>query len=108
MDTRTQARCAARAQIFKALGHPVRLFMVEELSKGERCVCELAEMVGMDMSTVSRHLTVLKTAGIVKDDKRGLQVFYTLRIPCVLNLFGCIETVLETNAKGHMALLHQG
>lgn len=105
MDPQTQARCEARAQIFKALGHPARLFMVEELSKGERCVCELAELVGMDMSTVSRHLTVLKTAGIVKDDKRGLQVFYTLRIPCVLNLFGCIETVLETNAKGHMALL---
>ncbi|MBX7258273.1 MAG: metalloregulator ArsR/SmtB family transcription factor [Candidatus Hydrogenedentes bacterium] len=107
MDDKTQARCEARAQIFKALGHPARLFMVEELSKGERCVCELAELVGMDMSTVSRHLTVLKTAGIVKDDKRGLQVFYTLRIPCVLNLFGCIETVLETNAKGHMALLRQ-
>ncbi|NIA12527.1 MAG: metalloregulator ArsR/SmtB family transcription factor [Nitrospiraceae bacterium] len=107
MDTKTRARSAARAHIFKALGHPARLYMVEELAKGERCVCELTELVGMDTSTVSRHLTVLKGAGIVKDEKRGLQVFYTLRIPCVLSLFGCIETVLETNAKDQMALLHE-
>ena len=107
MDTKTQARCMARARILKALGHPARLYMVEELAKGERCVCKLTELVGMDTSTVSRHLTVLKAAGSVKDEKRGLQVFYTLRIPCVLSLFGCIETVLETNAKDQMALLHE-
>ncbi len=108
MDPKTQARSAARAQIFKALGHPTRLYMVEELAKGERCVCELTELVGADTSTVSRHLTVLKAAGILQDEKRGLQVFYTLRIPCVLSLFGCIETVLETNAKEQMSLLHEG
>ncbi len=107
MDVKTHARCAARAQIYKALGHPARLCMVEELAKGPRCVCELAQLVGMDMSTVSRHLSVLKAAGIVQDDKRGLQVFYTLRIPCVVKLFGCIETVLEANAKDQMALLQK-
>jgi len=108
MDNQRQARCAARAQIFKALGHPTRLCMVDELAQGERCVCELTDLVGLDMSTVSRHLGVLKAAGIVQDEKRGLQVFYTLRIPCVLSLFGCIETVIETNAKDQVALLHQG
>ena len=105
MDAKRQARCEARAKICKALGHPTRLFMVEELANGERCVCELTEMVGMDVSTVSRHLAVLREAGIVQDEKRGLQVFYKLRIPCVLSLFGCIETVLESNAKEQMALL---
>lgn len=108
MDSKTQARCKARAHILKALGHPMRLFMVEELAKGERCVCELTELVGLDISTVSRHLAVLKAASIVQDDKRGLQVYYKLRIPCVLSLFGCIETVLESNAKEQMALLHEG
>jgi DNA-binding transcriptional ArsR family regulator len=105
MDPKRQARCEARAKICKALGHPMRLFMVEELANGERCVCELTKLVGLDVSTVSRHLAVLKAAGIVQDEKRGLQVFYTLRIPCVLSLFGCIETVLESNAKEQMALL---
>ncbi len=107
MDSLRYARCEARSRIFKALGHPTRLFMVEELAKGERCVCELTALVGADTSTVSKHLSVLRVAGIVQDEKRGLQVYYRLRIPCVLSLFGCIETVLETNAKDQMALLHQ-
>jgi ArsR family transcriptional regulator len=45
--------------------------MVHELSKGERCVCELAALVGSEMPTVSRHLSQLKHAGIVDDEKRG-------------------------------------
>ncbi|WP_460031331.1 ArsR/SmtB family transcription factor [Megalodesulfovibrio paquesii] len=79
----------------KALGHPTRLFMVDELSRGERCVAELTEMVGADMSTVSKHLTVLKDAGLVADDKRGVQVFYRLKTPCVITFFECIDAVLR-------------
>ena len=91
----TKAHMEARAGVMKALAHPSRLFIVDELSHGERCVCELTEMVGADISTVSKHLSVLKRAGIVLDDKRGVQVFYRLRVPCILNFFGCVEAVLE-------------
>ncbi|HQP43867.1 MAG TPA: metalloregulator ArsR/SmtB family transcription factor [Thermoanaerobaculales bacterium] len=89
----------------KALAHPSRLFIVDELSRGERCVCELAEMVGADVSTVSKHLTVLKEAGLVLDDRRGQQVFYRLRVPCILNFFGCVEAVIEEKARGQAALV---
>lgn len=82
-----------QAQVFKALGHPGRLLIVEELSRGERCVCELAGMVGSEMPTVSRHLSILKNAGIVEDDKRGTQVFYRLMTPCVMNFFQCVAAV---------------
>jgi DNA-binding transcriptional ArsR family regulator len=85
----------ARARVMKALAHPTRLFIVDELSRGERCVCDLTEKIGADVSTVSKHLSVLKGAGIVRDDKRGVQVFYRLRVPCILNFFGCVEAVLE-------------
>ena len=61
----------ARAAVYKALGHPTRLFIVEELSHGERCVCELTAMVGADVSTVSKHLSVLRGVGLVEDEKRG-------------------------------------
>lgn len=105
MDPRTQARYEARARIVKALAHPTRLFIVDELAKGERCVCELTDMIGADTSTVSKHLTVLKSAGIVQDDKRGLMVYYTLRVPCIVNLFGCVEGVLLANLEEHLALL---
>ena len=85
---KTQAQYEARAKIIKAMAHPTRLFIVDELARnGERCVCELTEMVGVDMSTVSRHLAMLKGAGIVEDEHRGAQVYYRLRVRCVLNFF---------------------
>ena len=105
MDSQTQARFEARARIMKAMAHPTRLFMVDELSRGERCVCELTEMVGADMSTVSKHLTVLKSAGIVQDRKSGLQVYYSLRCPCVMNFFSCVESVLRTAAEENLAVV---
>jgi DNA-binding transcriptional ArsR family regulator len=99
MDKKTLARFDMRARIIKALAHPTRLFIVDELSRRERCVCELRDMIGADISTVSKHLTVLKDAGIVTDDKRGLQVWYRLRVPCIVNFFGCVEKVLEANLR---------
>jgi len=91
----TRRRYEAKARMMKSLAHPTRLFMVEELAKGERCVCELRDMVGVDISTVSKHLALLKTAGIVADDKRGLQVFYRLKTPCVLGFFDCLQQVQD-------------
>lgn len=92
-------RYQARAQVMKALAHPTRLFLVDQLAEGERCVCELAEKVDADLSTVSRHLTVLRQAGLVQDEKRGQQVWYSLKVPCILNFFGCVEDVLHANAQ---------
>jgi len=88
-----------RARIMKALAHPSRLMIVDELSRGERCVCELTDLVGADISTVSKHLSVLKEAGIVDSRKDGVQVFYRLRVPCVLHVFGCVEAVREEQAR---------
>jgi len=106
MDAQTQARYEARATIIKAMAHPTRLFIVDELAKnGERCVCELTEMVGADMSTVSKHLAQLKAAGIVEDDKRGSQVYYRLRVKCILHFFECVESVLKCNATEQQKLL---
>ena len=84
-----------RADILKAMGHPSRLRMLDALQGGEKCVCELQALVGSDMSTVSRHLSVLKSSGLVTLEKRGLQVFYRLRVPCLSGFFSCIEDVLE-------------
>ena len=91
----------ARARIMKAMAHPTRLFIIDELSRGERCVADLTGMVDADISTVSKHLSVLKQAGLVIDEKRGTSIFYHLRIPCVMDFMGCVEAVLEANAKDH-------
>jgi ArsR family transcriptional regulator len=106
MDAKTQAKYEARAKIVKAMAHPARLLIVDELSRhGERCVCELTEMIGTDMSTVSRHLAQLKQAGLIEDEKRGQMVFYRLRVHCVLDFFDCIESVIKCNAKSQQELL---
>lgn len=93
MTATAQARYESQAKILKALAHPTRLFIVDELSRGERCVCELTDLIGVEMPTVSRHLSQLKDAGILEDEKRGSQVFYRLRVPCVLNFFKCVQAV---------------
>lgn len=84
-----------KAEIIKSMAHPARLIVIEALKGGERCVCELNRLVEIDQSTLSRHLSVLKNSGIIDDDKRGLNVFYKLRSPCVLKYIDCIENVLK-------------
>src|SRR3972149_4121910 len=106
MDAKKQAKYEARARIIKALAHPARLFIVDELARsGERCVCELTAMIGTDMSTVSRHLSMLKQAGIIEDQKRGSQVYYKLRVQCVTDFFECVESVMQCNVRERMKLL---
>jgi DNA-binding transcriptional ArsR family regulator len=104
VDRIKQERLKARAAILKAIAHPTRLYILEKLSGGEMCVNDLTRRIGSDVSTVSKHLALLKTAGIISDEKRGLRVFYRLTTPCVLGFFGCVETVLESRAREQLRL----
>ena len=97
-----------RAGVIKALAHPVRLYIVDSLDGGEHCVCELVELIGLDQSTVSKHLAVLKAAGIVSDEKRGRQILYSLRTPCITGFFGCIEETLRSSAQATARALRTG
>ena len=99
MNDKERQIYTAKAAVLKALAHPTRLWMAEQLAQGERCVCEFVDAIGADFSTVSKHLSVLKQNGIVEDEKRGKQVYYRLKVPCVLQFMGCIEAVLESQAK---------
>jgi ArsR family transcriptional regulator len=105
MDQKTKAFFEAEAKVIKALSHPTRLFIIEELSQGERCVYELTQMVGDDTSTVSKHLSVLKNKGIVQNERRGCQNFYRLKIPCILKFKECINHILKANAREHLKLI---
>jgi ArsR family transcriptional regulator len=99
MNNRKRVRYETRAAVLKALAHPTRLFMIETLAEKSYCVCELTEMVGLDISTVSKHLSILKNAGLVSINKKGKQVFYSLRMRCALNFLDCVEAVLREQAK---------
>lgn len=79
--------------ILKGIAHPVRLRIVEALSKKDMCVCEIAEMFNFDRTTISKHLALMKGFGILEDRKEGLNVYYSLRMRCLIPLLACIERV---------------
>ena len=95
MDEGTKRFFAEQANIFKALGHPSRLIMAEALTRGPLCVCDLHKQVGGDLSTVSRHLGVMKEAGIVEVEKRGTNVYYSLSLACLDTFLRCTGEVIK-------------
>ncbi|MFZ5950116.1 MAG: ArsR/SmtB family transcription factor [Candidatus Rifleibacteriota bacterium] len=88
-----------RSLVFKALAHPSRLFIIDKLAAGECCVCEFVNELKVDFSTVSKHLSVLKNAGLISDEKRGQQVFYQLQMHCVGEFNRCIDNFLGSKAN---------
>ncbi|MEX2578362.1 MAG: metalloregulator ArsR/SmtB family transcription factor [Verrucomicrobiales bacterium] len=93
MTKNLKSRFEHRVTIIKALAHPSRLAMAEALQEGERCVCDLRDLIGGDLSTVSKHLSVMRDAGLVEAEKRGLNVYYRLRCPCLLGFFDCVDSL---------------
>jgi DNA-binding transcriptional ArsR family regulator len=87
-------RLRLKAEVFKAMGHPLRLGVIEFLRNGEKCVCEIVEHTGTGMSNISKHLSVLKKAGIVNDRRDGLKIMYSLIMPCALDFAHCVESVV--------------
>lgn len=94
----------AKTAVFKALAHPTRLVLVERLFGTQLCVSELMEGLQSDISTVSKHLSVLRNAGIVEDEKRGAMVYYRLVMPCVVEMLGCVEAELCEKGIGKMGV----
>ncbi|MGO8671040.1 MAG: ArsR/SmtB family transcription factor [Capsulimonadaceae bacterium] len=92
LDERAAKR---KAQVIKAMAHPSRLMIIHALGDGEMCVGDLQKVVGSDVSTVSKHLSVLRNASIVEDRKSGLQVYYRLRLPCVAEFLSCVDAMIE-------------
>ncbi len=88
----------------KALAHETRLMLVDALREKDLCVGELAERLGVGQPTVSKHLSVLKNAGIVDDRKDGAKIFYHLETPCVLNFFNCALEVIQQRSRAFKVL----
>ena len=89
---------AEQARIFKALGHPSRLLMVQALR----------ELIGADMSTVSRHLAVLREAGVVRSEKRGTNIYYALALSCLDTFLHCTGTLIAERIREKASLLGGG
>ncbi len=98
-------RLRLKADVFKAMGHPLRLGILEMLGYGEKCVCEIVEYVGTDMSNISKHLSILKKTGLVADRKVGLNVYYRLTMPCALDFTRCVGSVVLSRLEGQRSVM---
>jgi ArsR family transcriptional regulator len=94
-----------RVKIIKAMAHPVRLMVIEFLRGGERPFSAIFRLFQLDKSTISKHLLVLKEAGIVSSKKTGTETIYKLEVPCVADFFNCATVVIENNVKNQMKCL---
>lgn len=103
MNATDRARLERRAEVIKALAHPSRIFIAEILAQGERCVCELTDSVGADISTVSKHLSLMKAAGLVEVEKRGQNAYYRLACPCLEDFLACVDTIQRDRTRRHQA-----
>lgn len=105
MTDQERERLRMKADVFKALGNPVRLGIVELLAQGEKCVCDIVDHVGTDTSNVSKHLSLLKKQGILADRREGLKIFYKVTMPCALDFSRCVEGVLFDRFEEQRAVM---
>jgi ArsR family transcriptional regulator len=101
----TFSEAELRAKIIKGMAHPVRLMVIEFLLGGERSFSEIFRLFHLDKSTISKHLLVLKEAGIVSSRKTGRDMIYKLEVPCVADFFSCATVVIENNLKKQLKCL---
>ena len=94
-----------QADIAKAMGHPLRIAVIDFLKDGPQCVCDIAEHVGSERSNVSRHLSLMVNAGILEYQKQGLKVIYKLKCPCILDFFKCMSGVIKERIRQKSRLL---
>jgi DNA-binding transcriptional ArsR family regulator len=92
-------RSLKRASVIKALAHPSRLLIAESLMDGELCVCDLKDIVGADISTVSKHLSLMRDAGVLTCEKRGLNIFYRLGCDCLGEFLVCVDRIKPLKTK---------
>ncbi len=88
-----------KAQIFKALSNPVRLEIIDLLADGEKCVCEIVEKLNYEQPHISKSLLKLKDAGLIRDRKEGLNVYYSLKICCMKDFLKCIDKILDNTTN---------
>jgi DNA-binding transcriptional ArsR family regulator len=96
-----------KAEFFKALGHPLRIVLLESLRTGEKSVNELQTVLGIDQSSVSRQLAILRTRNIVEDRKEGTTVYYRVRDPVVFQLLDVAREIFNNHLIDTRAMLQQ-
>jgi DNA-binding transcriptional ArsR family regulator len=94
-----------QAKVAAAIAHPLRAAILDFLKDGPQCVCDIAEHIDSERSNVSRHLSLMVSAGLLEYQKQGLKVIYCLKTPCVLDFLACMTECVKEQAKENRMLL---
>ena len=96
-----------KSTVIKALANPIRLMIIDTLRDGEKCVCEIVELVKEEQSNISKSLGILKSNGLIKDRKVGLNVYYSLNLCCINEFFSCLDNIILEKLHKQKELLDQ-
>jgi ArsR family transcriptional regulator len=96
-----------KAEFFKALAHPARLVILEQLRSGEKSVNELQTALGLDQSSVSQQLAILRNKGIVEARKEGTTVYYHVRDPMLFQLLDIGREIFNNHLISSQEMLQQ-
>lgn len=99
--TTLKKNAANRSVVVKAMAHPTRLLVMERLTHGEQCVNDLTALAGCDVTTLSKHLAVMKKAGLLVCERRGVSIYYQIACPCFAEFFRCID-LISTTRETHL------
>jgi len=94
-----------KAQLFRALGHPVRIRILELLRDGERTVGDLQAELDLDSSGTSQHLAALRQHGLLDSRRAGTSVYYRIKDPRVSQLLAVAKQILTSALSDSHALL---
>ncbi|GAB6180503.1 metalloregulator ArsR/SmtB family transcription factor [Desulfotomaculum defluvii] len=92
-----------KADLFKAISHPTRIRILDLLSDGEHCVCDIFEQLNVEQANTSQHLSVMKKQGILQSRKEGLRVIYSIKNPEVIEMLEFANKILKKQADEAMS-----
>ncbi len=95
-----------KTAVIKAIANPTRLMIIDCLREGEKTVSEIIEIIEDEQSNVSKNLGILKSQGLIKDRKAGLNVYYTLKICCINEFFCCLDNIISEKFKHQQNLIN--
>ena len=96
------------AELCQAVAHPKRLELLDLLRDGERCVCEMAPLLGIRQANLSQHLSILRTAGVVVTRRSGPSVYYRVRDPRIFEAIDTMRSVIREQFLEASELLEAG
>ena len=103
--TQIEKLLPSMADMLSAFSHPIRLRLLYFLSKGEKCVCEIARTLNLPQALISQHLSILRAQGLAKAQRIGNRISYSLSNEKIQKLLKLAEEIVSQRLKEISSLI---